>query len=421
MRFITLLFAFAATLAGAQQVPLTTLTGNNTSAADSFRGQDNGNAPAGNISKVSLRELLPPSSVQLIYAQYQPWFGSKDHIDVGYRTDDASQVRRQVGDMMSRGIDGVILAWYGSLHKIEDDSSKVMMREAERQNGRFHFAIEENNLALHTCAGGRPCSDFTQKLIDDLNYAAKTYYPSSAYLRVEGRPVVCFFDLDGNHHLDWDRVRREAQGNPLFIFRKNTGFQHPQSDGAFSWRGIARGQGDMGLSDEDDFYDSAKSARGKLAIGAVYKGFDDHIASWTGHKFVDQHCGQTWLSSLAETAKYYSARQPLPILQVVTWNDYEEGTEIESGVENCVSVTAELDGATLRWRTSGDSKTVHHFAVYASTNGKDAVVLAELPASKNEFNLTGAGITGSAEIYVEAVGQPSMTNHLSAPVTWKRQ
>jgi hypothetical protein len=422
-RSLLVLTLFTAFFTWAEPLPLgQDLSANNTSAADSFHAQDNGNAGAGNISKVSLRELLPLGAVGLIYAQYQPWFGSKDHISVGYHTDDPAQVRRQVDDMMSRGIDGVVLAWYGSLHKIEDDSSKVMMKEAERRGGRFHFAIEENSLALNKCEGGQPCSDPTQKLIDDLVYAAKTYFVSSAYLTVHNRPVVCFFDVDGNRHLDWGRVRREAPGNPLFIFRKNTGFDHPASDGAFAWRGIARGQSDMGLGDLDDFYSAAKNS-GKFAIGAVYKGFDDHLASWTGHKFVDQHCGQTWLESFREVGKHFSASHPLPILQVVTWNDYEEGTEIETGVENCVSVSASLEGTTLRWKLDGNRDTVNHVSILAVLNDGQAKEVAEVSASQSSLDLlkSAAGLgAGGYRIYVEAVGQPSMTNHVSPAMSWRK-
>src|SRR5437868_6477180 len=99
----------------ADTVPLASLTELNTSASPSFRGFDNGDIAPANVSKVSFRELLPPGSVGMVLAQYQPWFGSRDHKNVGYRTDDPAQVRRQVDDMMSRGIDGVVLAWYGSL------------------------------------------------------------------------------------------------------------------------------------------------------------------------------------------------------------------------------------------------------------------------------------------------------------------
>ena len=52
-------------------------TGNNTSAADSFVAQTNGNASAGNVSKLPLRSLLYSGSNTRIYATWLGWFGKE--------------------------------------------------------------------------------------------------------------------------------------------------------------------------------------------------------------------------------------------------------------------------------------------------------------------------------------------------------
>jgi len=92
---------------------LSTETSNNTSAADSFAAQSNGNAAAGNVSKVATRTLLYPGSTAKIYAHFMPWFGSPKHMSIGYISDDAQQIKKQVTDMVSRGLSGVIIYWYG--------------------------------------------------------------------------------------------------------------------------------------------------------------------------------------------------------------------------------------------------------------------------------------------------------------------
>ena len=43
----------------------------------------------------------------------------------------------------------------------------------------------------------------------------------------------------------------------------------------------------------------------------------------------------------------YNSGKQLPALQLVTWNDYEEGTEIESGISNCLTISASVSQATL--------------------------------------------------------------------------
>src|SRR5581483_6479797 len=110
------LFALSAKASGIAFVPTTTLaaeTGNNTSAADSYAGWSNGNLPATNVSKVSVKTLLYPGSTTKVYAHLLGWWGTSSHKDIGYSSSDPAQVKRQVADLVSRGCDGGIVDWYG--------------------------------------------------------------------------------------------------------------------------------------------------------------------------------------------------------------------------------------------------------------------------------------------------------------------
>ena len=88
-------------------------TGNNTSTANSFPGQKNGNAAPANVSKLPLTSLLYGGANTKIYATWLGWFGLPNHISVGYNSNTAAQVHAQVQDMMSRGMAGAISDWYG--------------------------------------------------------------------------------------------------------------------------------------------------------------------------------------------------------------------------------------------------------------------------------------------------------------------
>src|SRR5580765_3540181 len=85
--------------AGAQSFvfqPTTTLsqeTTNNTSAPDSFPGQSNGNAAAGNTSKVETKSLLYSGATTSLYAHFMPWFGQSNHMNVGYASNDPAQIK----------------------------------------------------------------------------------------------------------------------------------------------------------------------------------------------------------------------------------------------------------------------------------------------------------------------------------------
>ena len=79
-----------------------------------------------------------------------------------------------------------------------------------------------------------------------------------------------------------------------------------------------------------------------MAMGSAYKGFDDAEAGWGKGRVIEQQCGHTWLSTFAEISRFYSVKNQLRALMIPSWNDYEEGTEIETGVENCVQVQGRL-------------------------------------------------------------------------------
>jgi hypothetical protein len=144
-------------------------TANNTSAADRFQSQPNGNAASGNISKEPIWSLLYPGATTRIYAHFMGWFGDPGHMNVGYRSDDPAQVHRQVKDMISRGIEGVMIDWRGSsASDLTNRTTRLMMKEAEQHPG-FVFETTIDPKALDSTKQG---GDATKPLIHELMYLA---------------------------------------------------------------------------------------------------------------------------------------------------------------------------------------------------------------------------------------------------------
>jgi PKD repeat protein len=396
-------------------------TSNNTSAADSFATQTNGNIGATNISKAPIRSLLYSGSNAKIYAHLVPWFGFGDHMNVGYASNDSLQVQKQVNDMLSRGLDGAIIDWYGrgesSKHFLSyDQATQAFMHQSELHPG-FNFAIMHDAGALKTCAATLGC-DVTQTLIDDLNYANVTYSASPAYLHSGGRPVVYFFGHEA-YTIDWTRVRANVAGNPMFIFRNASGFTKAQSNGAFSWvePTTVTATNLMAINYLDSYYKTALSMPSAYSTGSGYKGFNDTLALWGTNRIIGQQCGQTWLKTIAEAGKFYSTTNQMLGIQLVTWNDYEEGSEIESGIDNCVTVSASVTGTVLSWSITGQMNTVDHFTVFASQDGTNLMWLADAATSATSLDLAQFSLNaGNYTIFVKAVGKPSLTNKMSAGV-----
>jgi PKD domain len=394
--------------------------GNNTSAANSFVAQTNGNAAAGNVSKLPISSLLYSGSTTKIYATWLGWFGQPNHMNVGYTSDTQTQVHAQVQDMISRGIAGAIADWYGVANASIENATTLLKNEAEASSGQFQFAIMEDEGALGSAAKSNGC-DVTAQLISDLGYIASQYESSSAYIKVNGRPVVYFFDVDA-FYIDWPRVLSSVPGNPLVLIRGTNGFTTTTADGGYSWVNIPQDDPfNPELISQDSFFQAAQQAPQRLAVGTAYKGFNDTLASWGTNRIIDQNCGQTWLQSFSEVGKFYSSSNQLPALQIATWNDYEEGTTIEPGIDNCVYLVPSQSGSTINWSVNGQESTIDHYAVFISTDGTNLSHLADVPGGTHAIDLSKLSVSAGTTyfVFVKAAGLPSIQNKMSPPIGYR--
>jgi hypothetical protein len=244
----------------------------------------------------------------------------------------------------------------------------------------------------------------------------QTYFPSKAYMTLQGKPVVTNFNIDLSYSIDWNQVTQSLATQPAFVFQNNDGFSHVLSDGSYSW--VMPTTSDFGMNYLASFYNTGMTRQTEETVGASYKGFNDTLASWGSNRIMKQQCGQTWLQTFSKANSLYSSGNQLSALQLVTWNDYEEGTEIESGIDNCVNITASVTGNSLQWKIDGDESTIDHYVPYVSVDGQNLMSIGEFVPGTGSVNLCSYSISdGSYTLFVQAIGKPSMTNRMSAGVT----
>ena len=138
---------------------------------------------------------------------------------------------------------------------------------------------------------------------------------------------------------------------------------------------------------------------------------------------MNRNCGQTWLKTFAEIQNYYSASNQLDALQIVTWNDYEEGTEIESGIENCAVVSARVNGDDLQWSIGGRDTTkedsISRYIVFISRDGENLMPLAAVASGVHTLDLGRYGLPlGKYLLFVKAMGVASIKNPISNAATY---
>jgi hypothetical protein len=307
---------------------------------------------------------------------------------------------------------------------------------------------------------GRSGGDFENCAIahlrNDMCAMNGAHWGNDAYLKQDGRPILQVFPEEGIippsgpapswtdvwlHVQEWNRnlphncarpPYNANNGEPLIVFEDTPGFAHAASGGSYYWiqpagtdpaKQFVFNIAPPATADTlDRFFTTARTQPSKLTFGAAFKGFNSSQSAWGANRVMDQACGQTWIASLTEGNHYY-AESALPYLQLITWNDYNEGTEIETGIDNCFTVEASVNGQTLSWRLQAGNSfaslaTVSHIEIYDSDDGENLRLLGRVPAASAGTWGLAALPAGQHRLFVRMVGKNSILNRISAPVSF---
>ncbi|HEX3820680.1 MAG TPA: hypothetical protein VHW45_10115 [Candidatus Sulfotelmatobacter sp.] len=294
---------------------------------------------------VTLKELPDASGNPKILADYQPWFGDPNHINVGYSSQDPNVLRKQIESARNLGIFAFVVDWYGPRQPFLDRSAALLQRIASEQH--FHVALMYDETQDDN---GHATDDAFEAM--DLAYR-KYIGPGApgrdAYLAYQGRPVIFIFPKQG--HTDWDQVRQQVQqweSPPILLYKDEPPPQFAKAfDGEYAWvHPGSKGWSPDGLSWGEDYLDNfykrmRTQHEDKITVGGVWPGFNDTKASWSLHRRIDPRCGETFEDTLRLVQENNSTSHPIPFVLIATWNDYEEGTAIESGLPRCKDQKAE--------------------------------------------------------------------------------
>jgi len=166
-------------------------------------------------ARPTYNSLLYSGETTKVYAHLLLWFGQSNHMNVGYSSTDPAQIARQITDMISRGIDGVIIDWYGPNNSI-DQATQLAMSEAEKHPGfTFTIMVDQGAIRWDSCTGCTP----QQALIQQLQYVEQKYFVSQAYMTQGSRPIVTNFNLDSSYSIDWNAVKQRSPRIRYFFFK----------------------------------------------------------------------------------------------------------------------------------------------------------------------------------------------------------
>jgi hypothetical protein len=291
-----------------------------------------------NLHQALQQDMPFAQSATQMLAVYEPWFGHPRHISVGYSSQDPVNIRKQIREAKTLGISGFVVDWYGDREPFLDRSYALIQTIAAEEKFKVAMMYDE------TEQENGSVTDDTLAAFSKFNstYLDPNAPGREAYLEYKGRPVIFIFPKA--NHTEWGRVRTITNmwsPPPLLIYERRSTSDAAFFDGFYAWvnpgpKGWARDGSNWGEQYLRDFYREMQSKYpDKIAVGAAWAGFDDSKASWGLGRYMSQRCGETFSDTLRIPREYYPAEHPLPFMLIATWNDYEEGTAIERGLQKC--------------------------------------------------------------------------------------
>lgn len=272
-----------------------------------------------------------------VIALYEAWFGHPKHMNVGYSTQDPSEIATQIRQAKAQGITAFVVDWYGDREPFIDKSYAVIQSVAAKK--KFQVAMMYDETDHEDGATDEAIADFT--MFHD-TYLSNKSAGAQAYLTYQGRPLIFIFPKGG--HTDWSKVRAAVNkwSTPPFLIYENLPGQYADAfDGYYAWinpgdKGWAPDGSNWGEQYLDNFYKTMRTKYpDKIIVGGAWASFDDSKASWGLNRHISARCGQTYSDTFNFWRKEFPPSDPPPFVMVETWNDHEEGTAIEGGIPTC--------------------------------------------------------------------------------------
>lgn len=291
----------------------------------------------------------------LVMAHYLPWYESKlvsgqwgwhwtmNHFDPDERDADgrqqlASPFRPLIGaydssdpellechvlQMKMAGIDGVFIDWYGMFdlydYAVVHRNTQRIIDACSSVGLNFSILMEDQIVPRLLKAGVCSADEYAISAFDWLN---AEWFKLPGYLHWSGRPVLLLF---GPQLYDDAAMERHFGGDiALFTLLRKQG----PAVGAFGWPGPQVGEQKSWI-ELQSFYERAKSWSASIAV--AYPRFRDiyrQAGAGVSHGEIGDQSGQTWRRSLS-----LGIASKAPFIQLATWNDWGEGTQIEPSEE----------------------------------------------------------------------------------------
>jgi len=217
------------------------------------------------------------------------------------------------------GIDGIIVDWYG-IHSVDDypnikRNTDSVFNHIAASGLQFGICYEDATLANDKAQAGIDTVTAAQQ---DFSYLQSAYFTSKNYITVNGNPLLLCFGPQGMMTpADWQSAFSVFTTPPFFLtLQDHQSIAGSSASGSFAWVESSN------TTNLQTFYSANAPA---TSFGAAYPGFKDFYAQGdAGTTLFFLTYGNTLQNTLTLSQTNNAA-----YIQLITWNDYGEGTMIE--------------------------------------------------------------------------------------------
>lgn len=246
-----------------------------------------------------------------------------------YDSGDSDAVECQALLMKFAGIDGVLIDWYGTdayLDYSTNHQHTLDIIDAVKKAGLKYAIVYEDASVPGMIADKRfPQTQAVAHAKSLLQWVQTTWFTDPAYLKEGDRPVFLDFGAGYYQGEQWNQIFAGLPHPPAFYTESN---RRPPAVGAFDWPQPGKGT-EGSFQEMDRFYTAAKSWPGFIPI--AFPRFHDIYAQAGVQKSwgkIEDREGKTYEETLERALKSGAS-----LIQLATWNDWGEGTQIEPSVE----------------------------------------------------------------------------------------
>lgn len=266
-------------------------------------------------------DIMDANGRREIASHYYPLIGP-------YHSGDKTVIENHLLMMKYAGIDGVLIDWYGTYnlndYRINKENAEQLIEMLDEVGLEYAIVYEDRFLTNVVDAGLSPTIISAAKT--DFGYMQNNYFNDANYIKINDKPLLLNFGpITLTQPSDWTSAFSGLNPKPTFLtLWYESGDAGANASGEYSWVY----QDNTHIS---NFY-ANKLPTLDVAIGSAYPGFNDYYQQggggagigWT----IDHNNGATLDATLS-----MAQGANLKYLQLITWNDFGEGTMIEPTVE----------------------------------------------------------------------------------------